>query len=83
MRRDMKLESFDSFTQADVSLSETHSATVSFSAFPEKLAYLGLNTFTPQESTPDLHQRGYQAGTGSVRVRSERAAHFSDQLPEV
>jgi len=61
MQRDMKLESFDSFTQADISLSETHSATLSFSAFPEKLAYLGLNTFTPQESTPDLHQRGYQA----------------------
>ena len=61
MRRDRQLESFDSFTQADVSLSETHSATLSFSAFPEKLAYLGLNTFTPQESTSDLHQRGYQA----------------------
>ena len=62
MRRDRQLESFDSFTQADMSLSESHSATVSFSAFPEKLAYLGLNTFTPQESTSDLHQRGYQAG---------------------
>ena len=61
MRRDRQLESFDSFTQADISLSESHSATVSFSAFPEKLAYLGLNTFTPQESTSDLHQRGYQA----------------------
>jgi len=60
MQRDMKLESFDSFTQVDVSLSETHSATLSFSAFPEKLAYMGLNTFTPQESTPDLHQHGYQ-----------------------
>jgi hypothetical protein len=62
MRRDRQLESFDSFTQVDLSLSESHSATVSFSAFPEKLAYLGLNTFTPQESTSDLHQRGYQAG---------------------
>ncbi len=60
MRRDMKLESFDSFTQADISLSETHSATVSLSIFPEKYAYLRLNTFAPQESTPDLHQRGYQ-----------------------
>jgi len=59
-RRDMKLESLDSFTQVDLSLTETHSATISFSAFPQKLAYLGLNTFTPQESTSDLHQRGYQ-----------------------
>ena len=62
MQRDMKLESFDSFTQADVSLTEKHSETLSFSVFPEKLAYLGLNTFTPQESTSDLHQRGYQTG---------------------
>src|ERR1035441_3222895 len=38
MQRDMKLESFDSFTQVDVSLTETHSATFSFSLFPEKLA---------------------------------------------
>ena len=44
----------------DLSLTETHSATLSFSVYPEKLAYLGLNTFTPQESTPDLHQHGYQ-----------------------
>ena len=42
MQRDMKLESFDSFTQVDVSLTETHSATFSFSAFPQKLAYGGV-----------------------------------------
>ena len=60
MRRDTKLESLDSFTQVDLSLTETHSATLSFSVYPEKLAYLGLNTFTPQESTSDLHKRGYQ-----------------------
>jgi hypothetical protein len=59
-RRDMKLETVDSFTQVDLSLTETHSATLSFSAFPQKLAYLGLNTFTPQESTSDLHQHGFQ-----------------------
>ena len=60
LQRDVKLESLDSFTQVDLSLGEMHSATASVSAFPEKVAYLGLNTFTPQESTPDLHQRGYQ-----------------------
>ena len=36
MQRDTKLESFDSFTQVDVSLSETHSATFSFSAVSGK-----------------------------------------------
>ena len=66
LQRDMRLESFDSFTQVDVVLSEKNTATFSLSAFPEKLAYLGLNTFTPQPSTPDLHQRGYQ---GSAQDR--------------
>src|SRR5580700_83345 len=66
LQRDTKLESFDSFTQVDLALSEGHNATFSLSVFPEKLAYLGLNTFTPQSSTSDLHQRGYQ---GSVQDR--------------
>jgi hypothetical protein len=66
LQRDTKLESFDSFTQVDLALSEGHNATFSLSVFPEKLAYLGLNTFTPQPSTSDLHQRGYQ---GSVQDR--------------
>ena len=29
--------------------------------YPQKLDYLGLNTFTPQSATPDLHQRDYMA----------------------
>jgi outer membrane receptor protein involved in Fe transport len=28
--------------------------------YPQKLDFLGLNTFTPQPSTPDFHQRGFQ-----------------------
>ncbi|MBV8833278.1 MAG: TonB-dependent receptor [Acidobacteriaceae bacterium] len=35
--------------------------TASFALYPQKVNYLGLNTFTPQPSTPDLHQRGYMA----------------------
>jgi hypothetical protein len=61
LRRDTKLESFDSFTQFDLNISSKQTATVSFAVFPQKLDYLGLNTFTPQPSTPDLHSRGYQA----------------------
>jgi TonB dependent receptor/Carboxypeptidase regulatory-like domain len=61
LQRDMKLESFDSFTQFDLNISSKQTATVSFAVFPQKLDYLGLNTFTPQSSTPDLHTRGYQA----------------------
>jgi hypothetical protein len=60
LARDTKLESFDSYTQFDFILTPKQTATVSFAAYPQKLDFLGLNTFTPQPSTPDFHQRGYQ-----------------------
>jgi hypothetical protein len=58
--RDTKLESFDSYTQLDFILSTKQTATVSIAFYPQRLNYLGLNTFTPQPATPDFHQRGYQ-----------------------
>jgi outer membrane receptor protein involved in Fe transport len=54
-------ESFNSYTQIDANITRKQTATASFAIFPQKLDYYGLNTFTPQESTPNLHQRGYQA----------------------
>lgn len=59
-QRDNKLESFDSYTQFDFILTAKQTATVSFALYPQRLNYLGLNTFTPQPATPDFHQRGYQ-----------------------
>jgi hypothetical protein len=59
-QRDSKLESFDSYTQFDFILDPKQTATVSLSLYPQRLNYLGLNTFTPQSATPDFHQRGYQ-----------------------
>ena len=61
LQRDTKLESFDSYTQLDFVLTPKQTATVSFALYPQKLDYLGLNTFTTQASTPDFHQRGFQA----------------------
>ena len=58
--RDTTLEAVNSYTQFDLNLTPTQTATVSFSLTPQKLQYLGLNTFTPQPSTSDYHQRGYQ-----------------------
>ena len=58
--RDTKLESFDSYTQLDFAVSSKQTANVSVAVYPQKLDYLGLNTFTTQESTPNFHQRGYQ-----------------------
>src|SRR3984893_8131421 len=60
LQRDTKLEGFDSYTQVDLNISPKQTATASFAIFPQKLDYFGLNTFTPQEATPNLHQRGYQ-----------------------
>src|SRR6266849_3355097 len=60
LQRDTKLESFDSFSQFDLKINEKQTATLSVAVFPQKLDYLGLNTFDPQPSTPNLHQRGYQ-----------------------
>lgn len=61
LQQDIKLESVNSFSQADVILSPRQTMTVSFALYPQKLNYLGLNTFVPQPSTPDLHQRGDMA----------------------
>ena len=60
-QRDTKSEKFDSYTQIDVNISKNQTASASFAVFPQKFGYYGLNTFTPQESTSDLHERGYQA----------------------
>jgi outer membrane receptor for ferrienterochelin and colicin len=60
-QRDTKLESFDSYTQVDFNITPKQTATASVALYPQKLDFLGLNTFTPQPSTPDFHQRGFQA----------------------
>ena len=60
LQRDTTLESSDSYTQSDLKLGPRQTATVSISIYPQKLQYLGLNTFTPQPSTADFHQRGYE-----------------------
>ena len=61
LQRDIRLEGFNSFTQIDANLNSRQSLTALFMLYPQKINYLGLNTFTPQPATPDLHQRGYLA----------------------
>ncbi|MBV9501530.1 MAG: TonB-dependent receptor, partial [Acidobacteriaceae bacterium] len=76
LERDTRYEGFNSFTQIDATLTERQSLTASVALYPQKTNYLGLNTFTPQPSTPDLHQRGnmaslehrYSTGAGSLLV---------------
>jgi outer membrane receptor for ferrienterochelin and colicin len=59
-QRDTTLQSFNSYTQLDFNLTPKQTGTFSAAVYPQKLQYLGLNTFTPQPSTSDYHQRGYQ-----------------------
>jgi TonB dependent receptor/Carboxypeptidase regulatory-like domain len=79
LQRDTKLESFDSFSQLDLKINDQQTATVSLAVFPQKFDYLGLNTFTPQPSTPDLHQRGYQASV-QHRLVTESGGLLSSQV---
>lgn len=60
LERDTTLQGYNSYTQSDLNLSPKQTATVSLVVYPQKLQYMGLNTFTPQPATADFHQRGYQ-----------------------
>lgn len=59
LKRDTGLESFDSVTQLDWEVKPTNHLTTTFSLFPQKLRFVGLNTFNPQEVTPNFKQRGF------------------------
>jgi Carboxypeptidase regulatory-like domain len=59
-QRDTTLISVNSYTQFDFNITTKETATVSLAVYPQRLQYFGLNTFTPQPSTSDYHQRGYQ-----------------------
>jgi len=53
-------ENLNSYSQIDANITSKQTATASFAIFPQKADRYGLNTFTPQGSTPNLHQHGYQ-----------------------
>jgi len=82
LERDTKLEAVNSYSQIDANLTEHQTMTVSFALYPQKINYFGLNTFTPQPSTPNVHQRGwltslqhrYAIGTESLLL-----SQFSDK----
>ncbi|MCU1267242.1 MAG: hypothetical protein JWM21_3560 [Acidobacteria bacterium] len=51
-------EAINSFTQLDLTLNKNNRAKVIASFFPQKARYVGLDTFNPQETTPNIKQRG-------------------------
>jgi hypothetical protein len=58
-RRDIRLESFDSFSRMDYNINPTNRLAVSLSIFPQKIDGYNLNTFNPLETTANFHQRGW------------------------
>lgn len=58
-QRDIKRESFDSFSRMDYVINPRHRLTLSFSIFPQKFDFANLNTFNTSETTANIHQRGW------------------------
>jgi hypothetical protein len=58
-QRDIKRESFDSFTRIDYNINPANRLTISLSVFPQKFDYFNLNTFNPADTTANFHQRGW------------------------
>src|SRR5271166_1557138 len=59
LQRDQQFETFDSSTQVDWSISESHHLSANVAFYPQDTKFAQLNTFNPQPVTPDLNQRGY------------------------
>ncbi len=62
LRNDMRLESFDSFTQLDAVINDRHYVTGIVSFFPRKIDFANLDSFNPLAVTANLHQRGWNVG---------------------
>jgi hypothetical protein len=58
-QRDIKRESFDSFSRIDYVVNNNNRLTASFSIFPQKIDYFNLNTFNTADTTANFHQRGW------------------------
>ena len=74
LRDETGLESFDSTTGVSFDFDPTHRVNVILSIFPMKLGFVNLNTFNPQEVTPEYHQRGWQLGTTDRKTFANHAA---------
>src|SRR5258708_3893250 len=73
LSRDTDLESFDSLSQLDWNIDDTNHLTPTLSLFPEKLRYVGLNTFNHQEVTPNFKQRGFLLAGNERRIVNSKS----------
>jgi len=70
LRNDTVHESFDSYTQLDWNLNSLHRLSASFALYPQNLGFVGLNTFNPEEVTPNFRQRGFFAALSERAIFS-------------
>ncbi|MBA2302582.1 MAG: TonB-dependent receptor [Acidobacteria bacterium] len=59
---EVDLRSFDSFSRVDSVLSTRHVVGAALITFPREVRHLTMNTFRPQETTPDFNQSGFSLG---------------------
>ncbi|MEJ7618739.1 MAG: TonB-dependent receptor, partial [Pyrinomonadaceae bacterium] len=57
-RNSSTLQSFNSFTQLDLTINKSNRLKLFAAFFPQTRRYVNLSTFNPQETTPDIKQRG-------------------------
>jgi hypothetical protein len=55
---DSTFAAFNSFTQLDYKINKSNNAKLVAAFFPEKDRFVGLNTFNPQSTTPNVMRRG-------------------------
>ncbi len=67
------LDSFDSFTRLDATISSRHALTAGIIYFPRKITNATLSTFRPPETTPEFSQSGFAAGIADRIILSDRA----------
>jgi hypothetical protein len=79
-------DSFDAFTRFDIHPGSGHAVTTTLALFPRRLQNAAMNTFNPQEVTPDVQSWGYQAAVSDAATLSARSvltSFFSASLYDV
>jgi TonB dependent receptor/Carboxypeptidase regulatory-like domain len=70
---ELGLDSFDSFTRLDATLSSRHALTGGVIYFPRKITNATLSTFRPPDTTPRFSQSGFSAGAVDRIILSAHA----------
>src|SRR5258705_3619661 len=73
LKRDTGLESFDSVSQLDWDINDKNHLSTTFSLFPQKLRFVHLNTFNPQEVTPNFKQRGFLWAINDRQILNDKS----------